>query len=398
MPSKPISVTLSLGNAPYQKTLPETLLQSGMLRRVLCFRPDLEVLEPNGAGSLKTVKRYDLNVARQALWGLWTRAPGLKHSRVPVIASAWIADRQARRWAASGHVFHGWTATCLASLRIAKQAGAVTLVEYPMLHPRSWQREVLAECERFGVSPRECPSVLPERLMQRMEREFAECDKIVVPSSAARRSFEDSPHAAKVVVVSPGIDHHFFAPPPNPHRPPLFRVCYVGRLELAKGLAYLLQAWNKLALPDAELVLIGERRVELHSLLDRFATANVRLMNVLSPLEVAQWYRESSVFVFPSVNEGLAMVLLEAMASGLAVIASEGAGAADCVTHGKDGFVVPSRNVDALADAILWCYQHPDLARSISRAARAKVEAQFTLAHYNRRIINLYHSMVDASD
>jgi glycosyltransferase involved in cell wall biosynthesis len=398
MPSKPISVTLSLGNGPYQKTLPEALLLSGMLRRVLRFGPDLEVLEPNGTGFLKIVQRYDLNFARQAVWGLWTRAPGMKHSRLPVIASAWIADRQARKWAASGNVFHGWTATCLASLQVAKQAGAATLVEYPMLHPRHWQREVLAECERFNVRPRDCPSVLPERLILRMEREFAECDKIAVPSSVACRSFEDSPYAGKAVVVRPGIDHHFFTPPPDSRRPSLFRVCYVGRLELAKGLGYLLQAWKKLALPDVQLVLIGEYRTESKSLLARFAGANVRLTNVVSPQEVARWYRESSVFVFPSVNEGFGMVLLEAMASGLAVIATERTGADDCVIHGKDGFIVPARNVDALADAILWCYRHPEETRSIGKAARAKVAAQFTLAHYNRRIIHLYQSMVSAAD
>ena len=262
-----------------------------------------------------------------------------------------------------------------------------------MLHPRRWQREVLAECAHFGIHPKQCASVLSERLIQRMEREFAECDKIVVPSTAARQSFEGLRDAGKATVVWPGVNHDFFTPPPDSRRPPLFRVCYVGRLELAKGLGYLLQSWHKLALPDAELVLIGEYRTELKSLLERYDGANVRLTNILSPQEVAQWYRESSLFVFPSVNEGFGMVLLEAMASGLTVIASEKTGADDCVTHGHDGFIVPARNVDALAETILWCYQHPDDAQSIGKAARATIEAQFTLAHYDRRIISLYRSV-----
>jgi starch synthase len=262
-----------------------------------------------------------------------------------------------------------------------------------MLHPRRWQREVLAECAHFGINPNHCASVLPERLIQRMEREYAECDKIVVPSAAARQSFEGLRDGGKAVVVWPGVNHDFFTPAPDSRRPRPFRVCYVGRLELAKGLGYLLQSWHKLALPGAELVLIGEYRTEVQSLLERYAGANVRLTKMLSPQEVARWYRESSLFVFPSVNEGFGMVLLEAMASGLTVIASERTGADDCVTHGQDGFIVPARNIDALAEAILGCYQHPDDAKSIGRAARAKVEAQFTLAHYDRRIMSLYRSV-----
>jgi starch synthase len=368
-----------------------------MLRRLLSFGPDLEILEPDGAGSLRVIKRHSLILANRIVWGLWRRTPGMKRSRLPVLASTWLADRLASRWAASGNVFHGWTATCLASLRVAKQARAATLVENPILHPRHWQREVLAECNRFGIRPRDCESVLPEAVVRRMEREYALCDKIVVPSAAARRSFEESGYAAKTVVIGPGVDHHFFTPPLGSPGPPLFRVCYVGRLELAKGLVYLLQAWKKLALSGAELVLIGECRAEMKPFLQGYASKSVRLIGMQSLQEVAAWYRNSNIFAFPSVNEGLGMVILEAMASGLAVIATDKSGAPDCVTHGEDGFVVPARNVDALAEALWWCYRNPEDARSMGKAARAKVEGQFTLSHYDRRIIDLYQSMVDTA-
>jgi starch synthase len=395
MLSSPISVTLSIGNGSWQATLPDTLLQSGMLRYLLSFQPDLQVFEPDG-GTLKIVASKSFDRPRQAVWALWTRVPGMKHSRLPVLANAWIADHLACKWSASGNIFHGWTATSLASLRSAKQANAVTLIEYPMLHPRSWQRQVLRECDRFGVNPRDCASVLPERLMQRMEREFTECDKIVVPSSAARRSFESFSYVSKAVVVAPGVDHQFFTPSTftDSLQSSLFRVCYVGRVELAKGMGYLLQAWKSLNLPNAELVLIGECRSEMKHILEKHACSNVRLTGVLSSQEVASWYRDSSLLVFPSVNEGFGMVLLEAMASGLPVIACHGTGADDCVTHGQDGFVVPARNVAALEESLLWFHRHRDDARSIGKAARAKVEIQFTLAHYNQRIIDLYQSLV----
>src|SRR5260370_9322378 len=84
------------------------------------------------------------------------------------------------------------------------------------------------------------------------------------------------------------------------------------------------------------------------------------------------------------------MVLLEAMASGLPVIASDKSGAQDCVAEGRDGFVVATRNVDALAERILWCYERRDETRAMGRAARMKIEQEFTLAHYAERQISLY--------
>ena len=88
-----------------------------------------------------------------------------------------------------------------------------------------------------------------------------------------------------------------------------------------------------------------------------------------------------------------AQVLLEAMASGLAVVATDRTGANDCMTDGKEGRIVPARDAEALAEAILFCYRHPDETRAMGRAARERIESQFTLEHYNQRVIALYQSL-----
>jgi glycosyltransferase involved in cell wall biosynthesis len=108
---------------------------------------------------------------------------------------------------------------------------------------------------------------------------------------------------------------------------------------------------------------------------------------------VGRCYREANLFVQPSPNEGLAQVLLEAMASGLPVVATDKAGALECVTNGKEGLVVPARDKDALAEAILWCYQHREESREMGKAARRRIEIQFTLEHYNERVVALYRAL-----
>jgi starch synthase len=266
-------------------------------------------------------------------------------------------------------------------------------VENAARHPRHWHEAGVDECRRFGINPRERSTKLPSSLIRRIEREYELCDRIIVPSSLAHRSLAEFGLGDKTVVVTPGVDAEFFSPRPRPEGKPLFRACFVGRVELAKGVGYLLQAWKRLALPNAELVLVGEVKPEMNSLLRTYADSTLRTTGVLPPKELADWYRESDLFVFPSVNEGLAQVLFEAMSSGLAVVASDHSGADDLVTEGKEGFIVPARDVDRLTEAISWCYHHRDDLRVMGREARAKIESQFTLEHYNRRQIALYRSL-----
>ena len=295
-------------------------------------------------------------------------------------------------WMTPSTIFHGRTACCLNTLRVAKRLGAVTLVEIASRHPRHWRAAEIEECRRFGVDSRDGGD-MSESLMRRREREFETCDRIVVPSEVARQSFAEMGYGDKTEVVPIGVDADFFIPNHDVSPSPVFRVCYVGRLELAKGLGYLLQAWKRLALPRAELVLVGEMKSQMKSVLKTYADSSLSLAGFLTPQEVAKRYRESSLFVLPSPNEGLAQVLLEAMASALPVVATDMTGAVDCMENGKEGIIVPARDVDRLAEAILWCYQHRDESRAMGVAARKRVENQFTLEHYNQRVIALYRKV-----
>jgi glycosyltransferase involved in cell wall biosynthesis len=393
-----VSVTLAVGSAPWQKTLAVSLMQAGMLRRVLGAGPFLEILEPNGDGSLEAIKRFPINRAiNRLLWGTWKRLPKKWRPPSPVMMTVLLQERLCSRWIPPCSVFHGWMGNSLASLAVAKRQGASTLIENAGRHPGDFHRAPDEECDRFQIKQSERSPLLPVALIHRMEREYEICDRIVVPSTVARESFAKFGRAAKTVVVFPGVDEQFFSPPLQSVRRTLFRVCFAGRVELAKGAGYLLQAWKRLALPNAELVLAGDVRPEMKSLLQTHADSTVRTRGFLSAGELLQHYRESDLFVSPSVNEGLAQVLLEAMASGLPVVASNFSGADDCLTGGVEGFITPVRDVDRLAEAILWCYEHREETRAMGRAARARIESQFTLSHYNQRMIALYRSLAGSS-
>jgi glycosyltransferase involved in cell wall biosynthesis len=398
MPRDPLAVTVAISAASYQKTLADSLHSAGMLRQVIDLVPYLEIREPNGGGGLERVRSFPAyTLSKRLVWGVWRRLPAKLRPLPPTTQTARVADQLVANCLAPSKIFHGCTALCLASLRVAKRRGAITLVEHAASHPRDWKNVEMEECLRFGAKSFDGSGNLPESLLDRMEREFEECDHIVVPSGVAQQSFAERGYGKKTVVVPTGVDAQFFSPGPESAPSSVFRVCYVGRVELAKGIGYLLQAWKRLGLPRAELILVGEVKTQMKLILKEHANCGVRLAGVLAPSEVARCYREANLFVLPSPIEGLAQVLLEAMASGLAVVATDRTGVNDCMTDGKEGRIVPGRNVEALAETILWCYQHPEKTRAMGKAGRVRIESQFTLGDYNQRIIALYRSLADTA-
>jgi glycosyltransferase involved in cell wall biosynthesis len=393
--AKDAMVTLGVGSGPYQKTLAASLIKAGMLRRVLSSGPYLEILDPAADGSLKLKKRFPMyRVVTRVAWAVWRRIPAPVRPRPPVLINLMLSDRLWSKWIPPCNIFHGWMGLSVACFEVAKRYGAVTLLENAARHPRHWHQAGVEECKRFGIDPRERSTTLPPFLIRRMEREFEMCDRIVVPSTLSYRSFAEFGLGHKTVVVPTAVDTDLFHPPERREERKTFRACFVGRVELAKGAGYLLQAWKQLALPDAELVMVGEVKPEMNMVMRKYADSSVRTIGWVPPQELAKIYRESDLFVFPSVNEGLAQVILEAMASGVAVVASDHSAAADCMTDGKEGFIVPVRDVERLAEAISWCYHHRDETRAMGDAARARIESQFTFDHYNQRQIALYRSML----
>jgi glycosyltransferase involved in cell wall biosynthesis len=397
--SNPLSVTLSLVSQPYQRSVADRLQHDGALQRLLIFQGGVEVFDPDGVEGLNLVRRFrHYRLINRLLWAAWRRVPrGVRMGNMPLTASMSYADRLASRWVPPTAIFHGCSGYCLACIGKARQYGSIVMIEQVAMHPSDWQRAVLDECEAFGVRPRECRSILPAPLIQRMEHEFDLADAIVVPSQIARRSFERAGHGQRAVAVHAGADHRFFAPAAEAPSRSIFRVCYAGRVELPKGVPYLLQAWKQLNLPCAELVVLGEVTPEMSGIIRQWALPNVRFLGHQTPLELAKWFRASHLFVFPSVNEGLARVLFEAMSSGLPVIATEQSGAEDCITPGVQGNVIPARNVAALAESILWHFQNPEESAAMGKAARSRIERQFTIPHYVERVIKLYRAAAGKS-
>jgi glycosyltransferase involved in cell wall biosynthesis len=388
-----VAITLSLGSAAHHKNLPEVFAARGILRRAVRYGQHLEFIEPV-SGGVKIVRRLPAYYfGNRVIWAIWNRLPEFAQWPGAFIAWSGVVDTVVSRWIVPSDVFHGLAGSFLSSLHRARQLDALVVIDNSFLHPDAFRREVEEDCKPVGANPRIGGRFLPAMLVRRLLRQYEMCDRIIVYSSAAQRSFAPFSYASKTIVVRPGVNHELFVPAKAAKNSATFRVCYVGRIEAPKGLAHLIAAWKQLALPEAELLLVGNLLAEIEPLLRDCSSVGIRMAGILSREAVVAALQSSDLFVLPSMNEGMSLALLEAMSVGLPVIGCADTGAADCITPGENGFLVPGRNTEALADAIRRCYENRDALAQMGRASRERIEREFTLAHYQDRLVRLYESL-----
>ena len=297
--------------------------------------------------------------------------PSRRYLRIPPLHYYWFKDRSYDRRAAKlvlegTDVFHGWNSHCLASLRRAKALGALTFVERGSAHSAVQTRLLEEEHARFGLRP---PAEL-RKLADRCIAEYEAADYVHVPSEFVRRSFLEVGFPPHKLVEGPyGVDVARFKPSPLPEQ---FTALFVGNIGLQKGVPDLLEAWARAGMRAVgRLVLLGWVEDESARLVESYRS-RCAFETPGFASDVGAAYAGASVAVLPSIQDGYPLVVLEAMASGRPVIVSENTGTKDAVREGVDGFVVPIRSPDAIAEKLAWCRDHPAELAEMGRAARAR--------------------------
>ena len=203
--------------------------------------------------------------------------------------------------------------------------------------------------------------------------ELQAADHVVVPSRFVRDTLREHPGMKATIDVLP-----YGAPPVRLEFPASrgtssrLKVLYVGQLSQRKGISYLFAAMRSLA-DVATLTLVGPRAAaDCPALTD--ALHHHTWLGTLSHQRVLEVMAEHDVFVFPSLFEGFALVILEAMAQGLPVIATVNSGGTEVIVDGSNGFIVPIRDADAIARRISELAEDRDRLRQISAAALRTAE------------------------
>jgi colanic acid/amylovoran biosynthesis glycosyltransferase len=175
----------------------------------------------------------------------------------------------------------------------------------------------------------------------------------------------------------------------------------IGRLIPKKGFSALIQACNMLASKGlrvhCRIVGAGPEHVPLRQLIDQLALGKfVELTGPKAQPEIVEMLAKSNLFVFPAVEDGtgdrdnLPTVIIEAMASGLPVVATGLGGIGEIVTHRSNGLIVPEGDINALADAIAFLTEHADLRKSYGQNGLAVVKERFTAETTVKGLVELF--------
>jgi phosphatidylinositol alpha-mannosyltransferase len=224
--------------------------------------------------------------------------------------------------------------------------------------------------------------------------------KIAVSQAAAALI---APHFPGYYNIIPnGVEVERFAAPQAP-LPQLddgmLNILFVGRLEKRKGLRYLLSAYGcvKAARPRTRLVVVGgadsrQRRAYERIVADT-GLRDVVFAGYVSDDELPRYHHSAHVFCAPNTgNESQGIILLEAMAAGLPVVASNISGFAGVITHGVDGMLVRPKDSDALAEALIELVDDADRRHEISERGRERAQ-HFSWYRVSQRVLSYYERL-----
>ena len=206
----------------------------------------------------------------------------------------------------------------------------------------------------------------------------------------------------KIVVHRMGIDTGKFCYlPRKPVKDGKVRLLTVARLIEKKGVQYAVQAvanvLNRYSNIEYNIVGDGPAKNTLEGLIEELNVGNnVKLLGWRHQEEIIELMKHTDVFIAPSVvggdgdEEGIPVVLMEALAQGMPVLSTQHSGIPELVQDGESGFLVPERNVEALADKLEFLIKHPEIWSEMGRKGRKHVERYFDIDKLNNRLVELY--------
>ena len=208
-------------------------------------------------------------------------------------------------------------------------------------------------------------------------------------------------------IIPNGIDVERFSPDAEPFEKYLDgkkNILFLGRLERRKGLIYLLKAFYevKKEIPNSRLIVAGpgtslRKPYEKWARNHRLSIDDLVFTGYVPEQDKPRYYRTADIYCSPATSrESFGIVLLEGMAVAKPVVASNIDGYSSVITHGEDGFLVPPRDVNSLAEALINLLTDKELCRNLSEKARSTAE-NYSWQNIALKVSDYYNKVLEES-
>ncbi len=306
----------------------------------------------------------------------------------------WTVARRLKKMAGQIDVVHTWPLGAQLTLKTAKRLGIPTFLERPNAHTQFAYEVVQEECQRLGLTmPPGHEHAFNEKFLRHEEAEYALADHLLCPSDFVARTFSDRGFpTAKLARHQYGFDDQlFFAGKQNAESNRGLTMIFVGGCAPRKGLHYALDAWLKSSAHEKGTFQIAGEFIPGYAekLSVQLAHPSVKRLGHRS--DVPELMRQSDVFVLPTIEEGSALVTLEARGSGCVLLVSDAAGAV--CRHGENALVHAARDVATLTQQLTTLDQDRAQLQKL-RTTSLATASEITWAAAGRTLLSVYRDVV----
>ena len=362
-----MKILYSAPNRAHHYIYAKGLFQKGVLYRFISGFSRLSKRSPISEPGFPMVKADLL----QSLYVLSLRLPlGYRFQRQLAYWAKLEQDLVLSRYVSGSDLILFYNGCGLKSVQKARKLGVVSVVEVVNSHI-VYQEELLQEeYRRLGLAWRGSP----ELEVKRRIAEYDLADFILVPSEFVRQSFLEKGFPESKLLKIP---YGFSLPEVSPQKrgsDSVLEVLYVGSISVRKGLRYLIQALELLQDLPIRLKLVGPQ-AEVSGIADLQLPDNVQFTGVLKGEALEQAYRGADVFCLPTLEDGFGLVLGEALSYGLPVITTTNSGGLDLLTDGEEGFIIPIRSAEAIAEKLRILATDKALREAMGKNALMRAQA-----------------------
>ena len=234
---------------------------------------------------------------------------------------------------------------------------------------------------------KEYAKVWKPNIMNRALKEIQATHFFLTPSEFVKETLRFSSVEDKQMLLCPyGVDvSEFYCKTYSEYNSTqTLKFVYVGGVKELKGISYLLEAFKRIPKDKAELTVIGSYNKD--DLDIQPYTNSVNFTGMVLHSEIPNLLRSSDVFVFASLGEGLSLSTLEAAACGLPLIVTKNSGVNDCMHEGREGFIIPIQNIDAIVEKVEWYCDNRDKIADMGKKAR-EMALKFTWENYYKTVV-----------